>query len=149
MAKWLGVKGFLSDARERAEEVVGLIQEIVEPVHPPFDPSRQMATCMMIGSSMSFLSGWSSSQQRTVFGRPVTDADLELAIFRGQESIPTELFHKRVEEFRKKHPSTEEPLALMHEKVYGTRVWEENGEKVEETVDENGLFRKISRMMRR
>ena len=116
-----GLGKFLEDSREVAEEVVGLIKEVIEPIHPPFDPSRQFATCMMMTCSM-------------VGFPPSIRGELEDHVFRGQESVPQELFDKRVEEFRKKHPATFTPIEDMHEKVYGTREWEENGDKITATV---------------
>lgn len=113
---------FLQDSRDVAADVVGLIKEVIEPIHPPFDPRTQFATCMVMTSSVGF--GWD----------PGIRADLEDHVFRGQESVPQELFNKRVEEFRKKHPATFTPIEDMHEKVYGTREWEENGEKITATV---------------
>ena len=118
---------FLEDSKEVAAEIVGLIKEVVEPIHPPFDPSRQFATCMMVTCSM-------------VPFPPSIRGELEDHVFRGQESVPQELYNKRVEEFRKKHPDTFKPIEDMHEKVYGTREWQEGDEKVTETVTkmENG-----------
>lgn len=145
---------WIDTALETAKDITGLVAEVRESMRPVpqglrgpagvqgptgvqgwFDPRTMMDSTMM-GSSFSFPGS--------------LPGDMHDHVFRGAESVPTEIFHKRVEEFRKKHPDTMEPLEKMHKIVYGTTEWQEGKVKVKKTVkktEDGGMFAVESRML--
>ena len=129
---------WINDVLEFGKDVKGLVQEVVESTRrlpPEWDPRFMASTVMM--SSHSFPGH--------------LHALMHDHVVRGAEMVPVEVFHKRVEEFRKKHPDTMEPLEKMHEIVYGTKEWETKTEKIKEITrpaEGGGIFRIWERLIK-
>lgn len=110
---------WINNLLQTTEDLKGLYFEVVESFRPePRIDSRMTSTMMMTSCMMTGFRGVPGINGELI----PWDRNMEDAVFRGQESVPTDIFHKRVEEFRKKYPEDFSPIQKMSKLVYGKEI---------------------------
>ena len=129
---------WIDDLLEIKVEAEGLIYELIESTRPDPPLDNRMTSTQVVMSSM----GWGVSGVSGVSGTLIPwGRNFEDAVFRGSESIPKDIFDKRVEEFRKKYPEDFSSIEKMEKIVYGDTLNDETELIKEEVKPDGGIFR--------
>lgn len=133
---------WIDDLLQVKEEVKGLVYEFIESVRPDPPIDNRMISSYAVVSCV----GWGFSGVKGVSGSigiqgVAWDRNFEDAVFRGSESIPKDLFDKRVEEFRKKYPEDFSSIEKMEKIVYGDSLLDKVELIKKEVKSDGGIFR--------